>query len=100
MPSYSAAMCSLMSLPLAGLAASGATAALLLTSRYGPCAYPPLPLQTGPLEFSRKALGRCRAGGGGGAESQPVRPSSLSFNLISIHIRSYADYSLIYLSEA
>ena len=51
MPSYSVAMYSLISLPLADLVASGATAALLLMSRYGPSAYPPLPLQTGLLKF-------------------------------------------------
>jgi len=50
-PSYSVAMYSLISLPLADLVASGATAALLLMSRYGPSAYPPLPLQTGLLKF-------------------------------------------------
>ena len=50
MPSYSVAMYSFISLPLAGLVASGAMAALLM-SRYGPSAYPPLPLQTGLLKF-------------------------------------------------
>src|SRR4029077_20615137 len=47
-------------LPLAGLVDSGAMAALLM-SRYGPSAYPPLPLQTGVLKtsrYTREPLGR------------------------------------------
>ncbi len=50
MPSRLVAVYSLITLPLAGRVASGAMAALL-TSRYGPSAYPPLPLQTGLLKF-------------------------------------------------
>src|SRR5689334_22105107 len=47
-------------LPLAVLVASGAMAALLM-SRYGPSAYPPLPVQTGLVEtsrYTRRPLGR------------------------------------------
>jgi hypothetical protein len=53
-PSYSVATCSLITLPLADRVASGTMAAVLM-SRYGPSAYPSLPLQTGPLE-SRDAV--------------------------------------------
>ena len=54
MPSHSVAVYSLITLPLAGRVASGAMAAVLM-SRYGPGAYPWLPLQTGLLK-SRHAV--------------------------------------------
>ena len=61
MPSYSVATCSLITLPLADLVASGATAAVLM-SRYGPSAYPSLPPQTGLLKFRHAVHERGGAG--------------------------------------
>ena len=57
MPSYSSATCSLITLPMADLVASGTMAAVLM-NRYGPSAYPSLPLQTVSWNLAMQSTSR------------------------------------------